>query len=243
MTNPVIGFWDTEWTPAVSYTWGSRPKYLPNDFLVEEARLLCYGARYEGKKKVDVVDERIGRKEMLTQLWDFLDSVDLLVSYNGATFDSRKVNSEFAREGFGPPSPYKEIDLYKVYRQNFSLYSGKLGFVADAFIGDTKVDTGGFQLWKDVMAGDDKAWRKMRSYQKTDVDLLVTLFDKLRPWIKLPHPVAPGNDLCRNCGSDDLEKRGQALTLNGSYQRLRCRSCSTWGRGSQRTQSTNIRNV
>lgn len=239
----VIGLWDTEWTPATTYTWSSRPKYLPNDMLVEEARLLCYGAKYLGKK-TQVVDERIGRKEMLVQLRDWLDTVDLLISYNGQSFDTKKVNSEFMREGIKPPSPYREIDLYRVIRKNATFYSGKLGFVADAIIGETKVDTGGFDLWRGVMAGDEKSWSKMRRYQKGDVDLLENLFEVLKPWIKMPHPVSDRDGLvCRNCGGTHLQRRGVARTLQGVYPRYQCQTCSTWVRGPERTPVGDTRSL
>jgi DNA polymerase elongation subunit (family B) len=235
MTDPVIGLWDTEWSPAVTYTWTSRPKYLPNEMLIEDARLLCYGAKYRGKP-TKVVDERIGRTEMLTQLRDFLDSVDMLVSFNGQNFDTPKVNSEFMREGIKPPSPFKEVDLYRVIRKNSSYYSGKLDFVAERIVGQKKVATGGFQLWRDVLAGDEKAWRKFRAYQKQDVDLLEELFDELRPWIRMPHPVTNTAGLvCRNCGSTHLQSRGVSRTLQGEYPRYQCVSCATWMKGTKRT--------
>lgn len=243
MTDAVIGLWDTEWSPATTYTWTSRPKYLPNDMLVEEARLLCYGAKYLGKKTV-VVDERIGRKEMLVQLRDWLDTVDLLISYNGQAFDTKKVNSEFMREGITPPAPYKEVDLYRVIRQNSSFYSGKLAFIGDALVGETKVPTGGFDLWRGVMAGDEASWRKMRRYQKGDVDLLEKLFEVLKPWIRMPHPVTDKSGLvCRNCGGTHLQSRGTSKTLQGEYPRFQCVGCGAWMRGPQRTAVGDTRSV
>lgn len=235
MTDAVIGLWDTEWTPAISYTWSSRPKYLPNEMLVEESRLLCYGAKYLGKR-TEVVDERVGRREMLVSLRDWLDTVDMLISYNGQSFDTKKVNSEFMREGILPPSPYKEVDLYRVYSKTATLYSGKLDFVANALVGEAKVQTGGFDLWRGVMAGDEKAWRKMRQYQKGDVDLLEKLFEVMKPWIKMPHPVSDKRGLvCRNCGGTHLQSRGVQRTLQGEYPRYQCVGCGAWNRGQTRT--------
>lgn len=234
MNDAVIGLWDTEWSPAISYTWSGRPKYLPNEMLIEDPRILCFGAKTLGKP-TKVVDERVGRIQMLTELRDWLDSVDMLVSYNGKSFDTRKVNSEFMREGIKPPSPYKEIDLYREITRNAQFYSGKLGFVAERLVSATKVDTGGFQLWVDVLAGNENAWRKMRRYQKQDVDLLEKLFLEVRAWVKFPHPVSSEEGFnCRGCGSFDLSRRGYSLTLNGKYQRFRCDNCGSWQRGTER---------
>ncbi len=238
-----ILFWDSEWTPALSYTWGSRPKYLPNDFLVEPARMLCWGARWYGAKKVIVADERSGRREMLEGIRDLLSEADMVVSYNGASFDTKKLNSELMAEGLLPPAPYKEIDLYRVVRKNTAFYSGKLDFVSETVMGQRKVDTGGFQLWLDVMAGDSKAWVKMLRYQRQDVNLLVDLFEELRPWIKMPHPISDDPFSCHNCGGTDLRSRGYVRTLYSTYNRLRCEGCGKWMRGTERSSVTEVRSV
>lgn len=237
---PVLAYWDTEWSPAISYTWSGFPKYLPNDFLIEDPRLLCFGFKFEGEETV-VVDERIGHEAMVRQLWDKLDKTDMLVSYNGQSFDTRKVNSEFMKYGLGPPSPYKEIDLYRQIKKHAQFYSGKLDFVAERIVGERKVDTGGFQLWKDVLANDEEAWGKMRKYQLQDVDLLVTLFEEVRPWIKMPHPVSDDPTSCHNCGGTSLQRRGVARTLYGYYPRYQCSDCGKWLRGQQRAATTDLR--
>lgn len=239
-TAPVLAFWDTEWSPAISYTWSGFPKYLPNDFLIENPRLLCYGYKFDGKA-TEVVDERIGHEEMTRMLWDRLDETDMLISYNGQSFDTRKVNSEFMRYGLGPPSPYKEIDLYRQIKKHAQFYSGKLDFVAERIINKRKEETGGFQLWKDVLAGDEVAWAKFRKYQRQDVDLLVELFEEVKPWIKMPHPISEDPAACHNCGSHSLQRRGVARTLYGWYPRFMCNACGKWLRGQQRNATTEIR--
>lgn len=243
MTDLKIGFWDTEWSPALTYTWSNRPKYIPNEMHLEDARMLCYGIRFNGKKSVKVVDERGGQVEMLKELRDDLDKVDMLVSYNGQSFDTPKTNALFMRHGIAPPSPYREIDLYRQIRRVASFYSHKLDFVSERILDQKKVETGGFQLWIDVMSGDEKAWRKFHRYQRQDVNLLVDLFERVKPWLKLPHPVEEGEGRCRNCGSFDLQKRGFTPTLSGRYQRYQCQDCGKWQRSNERSSSTNIRDI
>lgn len=189
------------------------------------------------------MDERDGRVPMLEGIRDLLSECDIAVSYNGVSFDTKKLNGELMSERVLPPAPYKEVDLYKVFKRNATLYSGKLDYVASRTIGQQKVETGGFQLWKDVMANDPVAWRKMLRYQRKDVNLLVDLLDEFRPWIKFPHPVSDGDDKCRNCGSEDLERRGYALAFNSRYQRFRCNGCGSWSRSNKRVASTNVSNI
>jgi RNase P subunit RPR2 len=93
------------------------------------------------------------------------------------------------------------------------------------------------------MAGEESAWKKMRRYQKQDVELLEELHERLTGWIRMPHPVSSHNNTCRNCGSDKLQLRGLARTLNGTYQRYQCQDCGTWGRFDKRTPVGNTRTI
>lgn len=235
MTDAKILFWDTEFTPNRGYFWGLWDQNIPYSFVDETQRMLCFGTKWY-KKPTRVVDERVGRVEMLTELRDQLLEADLVVSWNGAKYDTRMANREFIKAGLTPPAPYKEVDLMRIVKQRFAFASNKLDSVAQELGVGRKVDTGGFDLWRGVMAGDEKSWNKMRKYQKGDVDLLENLFEVLKPWIKMPHPV---NDLsglvCRNCGGTHLQSRGVSRTLQGEYPRYQCLGCGTWMQGTKRT--------
>lgn len=243
MTDAKILFWDTEFTPNRGYFWGLWDQNIPYSFVDETQRMLCFGTKWY-KKPTKVVDERPGRVEMLTELRDQLLEADLVVSWNGAKYDTRMANREFIKAGLTPPAPYKEVDLMRIVKQRFAFASNKLDSVAQELGVGRKVDTGGFDLWRGVMAGDEKSWNKMRKYQKGDVDLLEKLFEVLKPWIKMPHPVTDRTGLvCRNCGGTHLQSRGVSKTLQGEYPRLQCMTCSTWMRGPQRTPVGDTRSI
>lgn len=234
MTDAKIVFWDTEFTPNLGYFWGLFDQNISPSFIEESQRMLCWGVK-EYKKPVVVTDERVGRKEMLESLRDHLTEADLVVSWNGAKYDTRMANREFVREGLTPPAPYKEVDLMRIVKQRFAFPSNKLDYVAQELGVGRKVDTGGFDLWRGVMAGEEKSWKKMRQYQKQDVVLLENLFEILKPWIRVPHPVSDKQGLvCRNCGGTHLQSRGVARTLQSVYPRYQCMTCSTWMRGPER---------
>lgn len=235
MTDAKILFWDTEFTPNRGYFWGLWDQNIPYSFVDETQRMLCFGTKWY-KKPTKVVDERVGRQEMLIELRDQLLEADLVVSWNGAKYDTRMANREFIRMGLTPPAPYKEVDLMRIVKQRFAFASNKLDSVAQELGVGRKVDTGGFDLWRGVMAGDEKSWNKMRKYQKGDVDLLEKLFEVLKPWIKMPHPVKDLAGLtCRNCGGTHLQSRGVSRTLQGEYPRYQCLTCGTWMQGTKRT--------
>lgn len=243
MTGSTIVFWDTEFTPNEGFFWGLWDQRIPTTFVNETQRMLCFGAREYGKR-TKVVDERVGRVEMLTELRDTLEAADLVVSWNGVKYDTRMANREFVKEGLTPPAPYKEVDLMRIVKQRFAFASNKLDFVARELGVGHKVDTGGFDLWRGVMAGDEASWKKMRRYQKQDVELLEKLFEVLKPWIKMPHPVTDEPGLvCRNCGGKHLQRRGEARTLQSIYPRYQCVTCGTWLRGPERTAVGDTRSI
>lgn len=243
MTDAKILFWDTEFTPNKGYFWGLWDQNISPSFVDETQRMLCFGTKWY-KKPTKVVDERVGRKEMLTELRDILMEADMVVSWNGTKYDTRMANKEFVQEGLTPPAPYKEVDLMRIVKQRFAFASNKLDFVAKQLGVGQKVDTGGFDLWRGVMAGDEKAWNKMRRYQKGDVDLLEKLFEVLKPWIRMPHPVTDKSGLvCRNCGGAHMQSRGTQKTLQSEYPRYQCQTCGTWNRGLDRIPVGHTRSI
>lgn len=245
MTDVRILFWDTELTPMSVYSWSLWPNHIPIGMIQETQRVMCWGARWYDKKTVAVADERSGRKEMLQGIWDLLNEADFVVSWNGQSFDTKHINREFIEHGMTPPSPYREIDLMRVAKKNFKFASNKLDHVAQELGLGAKVQTD-FNLWKQCMAGDEKAWRKMLRYQRQDVNLLVALFEVLKPWIRMPHPVTDGEFACRNCGNTHLQRRGVSRTLNGVYPRYQCvgeKGCGKWQRGAARVPVGTVREI
>ena len=241
MSDLKILFWDTEFTPMQGYFWSLYPERIPLNMVDTHQEVLCFGAKWRDQPTI-VEDRRLGTKDMLLRLQNLLTEADVVVSWNGIGYDTRMIQAEFVRYGLLPPAPFKEIDLMRVVKKNFKFASNKLDYVAEQLLGENKLPTN-FQLWRDVMANDPEAWKVMRAYQEQDVVLLEKLYDRLLPWIKLPHPVKTGDDLCRNCGGSNLLSRGYATTLNGKYPRVSCKDCGTWGRRTVRESSTNIRSI
>ncbi len=227
--------WDIELTPMTVYSWSLWPNFIPIQQIQQPQEMLCYGARWRGEKKVHFQSvHHDGKEAMLQGLWELLDEADALISWNGAGFDSRHVRTFFLLQGMTPPSPSKEIDLMRAVKSQMKFASNKLDWVSQQLGIGKKTPHEGFQLWLDCMAGDPKAWAKMRKYQIQDVNLLDEAYTKLLPWIP-NHPNVNlyngTSDHCHKCGSASLEKRGYAHTGVAKYQQYRCRDCGSWPRG------------
>lgn len=225
---------------------------IPANYIIEHPRMIAFTAKWYGRKKVYAFSEyHHSRKEMLEQIHALLDEADVVIGYNSDSFDLTWIQGELAVEGILPPSPYKKIDILKVVKKNFRFISRKLDYVSERLIGDNKVDYNMAKMWLivDNPNTDEKTrkreWDAMMRYARKDTQLLEPLFEKLLPWIRIPHPVRALDETtcCIACGSEGLQTRGKALTLSGSYVRLWCPSCGKWQRGKNREDVGQTREI
>lgn len=178
-----ILYLDIETTPIKAWVWGLWDQNVAINQIIEPTEMLCFGARWHGKKNVIFKSvHHDGKKTMLEELHKLMDEADVLVGWNSAAFDHKHINREFLENGLQPPSPVKDLDLMSIVKANFQFPSNKLDYVAQALGVGAKVKHSGFQLWIDCMDGKDKAWKEMKRYQLQDVNLLVDLYDILLPW-------------------------------------------------------------
>lgn len=242
-----ILFIDIETTPMTAYTWGLWQQNVSLSQIIDSTEMMCFGARWYGEKKVHFKSiHHHGKEEMLESVHQLLDEADVVVGWNSASFDSKHIKRELLEAQMLPPSPYKDMDLMRVVKSQFRFPSNKLDYVAQKLGVGAKVQHSGFELWVKCMANDKKAWAEMKRYQIQDVDLLVDLYEKLKPWIKNHPNVALYDgieDGCTNCGSQHLQKRGLARTNTSSYQRYQCQKCGKWLRGANLVGKSTNRSI
>jgi len=228
-------FLDIETAPNICYTWGLWNQNIAISQIQEPGYTLCWAAKLNNGPVI--FDSS---KKMIKNLHKLMEEADAIVHYNGTKFDIPKVNKDFLLEDLPPPSYYAEIDLLKTVRKRFGFSSNKLDYVAQQLGIGSKVRHKGMDLWKECMAGDERAWRTMKRYNIQDVVLLQKLYKKLLPWIP-NHPnhgvfVNSDNPTCRNCGSTKLVKDGIQHNNTLSYQRYRCKSCRAPLKGRRRLE-------
>ena len=164
-----------------------------------------------------------------------LDEADIVIHYNGNKFDIPVLNREFLKHGLGPPSPYKQIDLYRVIKRAFRFESNKLKAILKELDMENKLEHEGFKLWTDCMDGKASAWKKLGAYNRKDVTILEPLYERLRPWIP-NHPSVTALELgmaCPKCGSKKTQERGVQVTVTRVYQRHHCQQCGGWFRSNK----------
>lgn len=228
---------DIESSPHLAYVWKLWGQdYINYGNLLETGQVLCWAAKWFGEKEVmfDSVYHS-GQEAMLEGIYNLLDEADVVIHYNGSRFDIPYLNKEFLELGITPPSPYKQIDLFKTAKRQFKFVSNKLDDVADQLGLKGKKSHEGFQLWVKCMAEDPAAWKVMEAYNKQDVRVLEQVYKRFLPWIK-GHPNAGlfkekvDRPTCSTCGSTKVHMRGHTRTNTGVYHRYQCQLCGTWSR-------------
>jgi hypothetical protein len=231
---------DLESSPNTVFTWGLWKQTISIDKIIDSSEVLCWAAKWLDDESMHFRSKYHGSKKvMLKGMHALLDEADVVVTYNGNSFDLPVLNKEFAQAGFMPPAPYKSVDLCKVVQKKFRFPSSKLEYVCGALGLETKEKHEGFKLWVDCMAGVDSAWRKMSKYNQQDVRILEQLYAKLLPWIPSHpnHATFSDSVCCPSCGSKKFQRRGTAKTVVFEYPRFNCTACGAWFRGSKRVHS------
>ena len=243
-------FLDLETSPIVAHVWGLWDQRVALNQIVADPEVIGVAYSWNGKpaKYVSTWDHSTDAKassrfEMLSFVWGLLDDSDVVVHWNGTSFDVPWLNSEFAREGLTPPSPFKQLDLMRVVKKNMRFPSNKLDYVSAALLGEKKLPTGGHQLWVDCINGDEGARRRMARYARQDVNLLPKLLEKLRPWIGGQVNFSLWSEhreelACQKCGQAEfLGPKGTAYTAQGAYPQFWCKphlgGCGGWTRGNR----------
>jgi len=227
---------DIETAPNIVHVWGLWQQNVAINQIIASGYVMCWAAKWYGNGEImfDSVN-RSRPKKMLQRIHQLIGEADVVVHYNGKSFDMPTLNKEFLTYGMLPPPPYKQIDLCVTAKREFRFPSNRLEYIARQLKIGEKIKHQGHELWIACMNGDEKAWAEMESYNKGDVTLLEGLYEKMRPWIR-NHPNAgvfdeSGVAVCPSCGSGRLIKRGAYRTQINKYTRYYCKDCGSWSRG------------
>lgn len=226
---------DIETAPHRVYAWGLWDQNIALNQIEEPGYTMCWAAKWLGQKPIYFKGlNKHSVKEMLEGIHALIEEADVVVHYNGTSFDMPTLNHEFVKAGLKRPAPYKQVDLLRTVRRQFRLPSNKLSYVSEYLGLGEKITHKGMSLWRECMEGDAAAWRTMERYNKQDVVLLEQMYNTLLPWI-VTHPNRSLYDLdsvfkCPKCGSTHLQKRGFAYTQTQTYQQYQCQKCGSWSR-------------
>jgi hypothetical protein len=234
---------DIETKPMVVHAWSLWGVNVGLNQIQEPSGILGFGYKWVGEKGKPIwVGEHDDQADMLSEAWLLLDEADVVVHFNGTSFDIPWLMREFAVAGMKPPSPFQQIDLKRAVKRSFRLESNSLQFTSQTLGLGSKVKHAGHSLWVRCMDGDPKAWAEMARYCVQDVALTEKLYHRVLPYIP-SHPVVDFTGACPTCGSRRLQKRGTARTRLSEFQRWACQACGSWSRSAKRLDGADLRGV
>ena len=218
---------DIERLPGLARLWQPKTDYVHIGNWTRLPSLLCFAAKWYGERKTEFVSAwgEGGMDAMVKRAWELYDAADIVVTYNGIGFDNKHLRSEWLLAGMPPPSPWKDVDLYRVNRAQFGFESKSLNHLCHRLGLDTKDGHYDAVLAELCLEGDESARRKMKRYNVGDVKITEQAYDALRPWIHThPHTVRqPGT--CNVCGSSNLTPNGDHTPAIRDYPLFRCADC------------------
>lgn len=240
---------DIETAPGKRFFWSRWDKFTPKEFIIEEpGNILTWSAKWLGDDDVlndsthNYSDDPWDDFGVVSSLWDLLDECDIAVAHNGDKFDVKKMQTRFMYHGMGKPSPYKQVDTYKIAKRELGLDSAALDNVGAYFGLGRKTKHSGADMWVRCMNGDTSAYEEMLEYNDQDVLLLEQVYLIMRPYDRL-HPnvslYTEGEQIkCPRCASNNVValKGKFTYTQVAAYQVYKCSDCG----GHSRSRVTNV---
>lgn len=236
-----ILIYDIETSPIIGYTWGVWQTDVVQ--VLNDWQILTVAWKWYGEKKVhcigqdDFSDYKAGVNndyEVVKKLRDLLDEADIVIAHNGNSFDQKKTQTRIVIHDIEPPSPYKQIDTKLVAKRYFKFTRNNLKYLAQDLNVEQKGESGGMETWHGCLQGDKKAWKQMKKYNKQDIPPLEDLYVKFLPWIS-NHPnmarLTNKHNVCPNCESVNVQKRGYRVTNVSKFRRFQCQDCAHWFSG------------
>lgn len=168
--------------------------------------------------------------ELVKFTHELLSQADFEVAHNGDGHDVKIMTARMMLHGFVPPEPYRQVDTLKIYRRLGQFGGNSLKNLSKRFGTEQKGSPGSYEdTWLGCEAGDKKAWKRMKDYNKKDIAPLLELYLISRPWDKQSVPMnilEQRPDACPKCGKESLiAGMKYATTKTGRYQYFRCKAC------------------
>ena len=241
---------DIETSPHLSFHWRRFKENIPPEFTVSESHVISWSAKWLGEKKVMFMSEWThGRKTMLKGMYKLLNEADGVVHFNGKSFDIKRLSADFLRQGWGPPSPFDQVDLFLQTKRHFAFSSNRLKHLLKELGLTPKLeDNGDMSLWIGVYNKDKACQKRMEKYNKQDVLSTEELYYYMLGWLDL-HPnwglyvddINVDKPTCPNCG-DRVHKHKYRYTKVRKYIQYKCSGCGKYSRGRKNVGPKGVNN-
>jgi len=237
-------FFDIETSFNVGIFWrsGYNLTINPGDIIHERA-IICICYKWEGEDEVHSLewDSKQSDKAMLKKFLKVMAQANEIVAHNGDRFDMKWLRTRCIFHGLPMPPMHNTIDTLKEAKRYFNFNSNKLDYIAKFLGVGKKMDTGGLDLWKDIVfKKSPEAMDKMVAYCQMDVNVLQAVFDKLNSYTqsKVNYAVLTGGDKyeCPQCGTNNVRYNKKVTTTAGTIHHwLTCNPCNKYFKVNNKT--------
>lgn len=246
---PNILLFDIETSMIKAYVWSLWKQNISLSQIEQDWYTICWSGKWLGEKEVfnssvhqfplpSSGEYKDNERYVVEALWEKLDKADVVVAYNGKSFDKKKMNWKFFEYGLPEPSPYVVVDPMLIIKGNFAATSNKMDFIARYVdsLEEGKHDTN-INLWISCMNNDIQSLDYMLGYCDQDIEVLEHVYLAVRHWDKNAPQMSMYYDdnkmRCRSCGSEHLTKLEDkhAYTSLSKFEVYRCDDCEKVMRG------------
>jgi len=233
-------FFDIETSPNVAYVWETGYKIrVPWNQIIEERQIICISYKWWGEEKVhNIYWKDRSDRNVIEEFLEVAQKADEVVTFNGDKFDIPFLLGRAAYWNLKAPSKYRSFDLYKKVKAQFKMNSYSLNYCCNFFGVAGKIETGGFDLWKDILQTHDKkiskeAGLKMVAYCNQDIVATEDLYNRINKYTK---PVTNMSVLhggekwgCPKCGCQKVGYEKSSTSAMGVVKRhMSCNACGTY---------------
>lgn len=211
-----------------------------HDFNADTGFVMVISYKFKDDKNVTTITRK-NPTEWTKKTWDDKDilrrfipvyeSADLLVTWNGRSFDQRFLQTRMLKHrlGYLPPIPHEDglLTARRTLKMRRSLEN--IGKFFDLQTPKEKMDLE--KVWFPAAAGDPIALKQVVKRCESDVLLLEEAYNLIAPLSRV-HPnvgIIDGEpDGCPLCKSKKLQQRGKIAALRHYRIRFHCQDCGRW---------------
>lgn len=221
-------FWRDPWQTSIAKVLSEGQILTISWQWVGESTVHVLGQCDDPKYKPGVLNDKWLVNKFVTEV---MNKAEYVIGQNSNSFDNKWINTRLFIHSLPPGKPYRKFDTKKLSSKYFAFITNKLDDLAKRKKLGAKLKHEGIELWENVMAGDKKAWKTMKNYNKHDVKLTTALWIEFIPWIILPRIKSVAKKQCPKClATNALQRRGgEHKKADGTmYEKYSCTGCGKW---------------
>ena len=263
---PKVLYFDLENSLMQAYTFNIWNTNIGGNRINKHSHLLSNSWAFDDEEVqgIRLTPEQVKNSDDLLVVVDMIKAIeqaDILVSYNGISFDKKVLNTRALHHGLPPIRWGKHYDVMREIKKNFKFPSNSMDNVSKYLGIEGKNTSNHKMLWERCFEWwhyeeCEEALKQMLVYGKQDIVVLRNLHKRIMGWDKsgvnvgmITKDINGLNNkdnhvlLCSHCGSEDVDKLlSKGYTTTTSYDVYRCGNSVCRGLSKSNAKGTKLTN-